>query len=202
MIVKQTEFIKSAVKPDQYPEAVFPEIAFAGRSNVGKSSLINVLVNRKNLVKTSGKPGCTQLVNFFTVNNALSIVDLPGYGYAKVSKTVRSQWGPMVQRYMGNRENLRGVFLLVDIRRTPGQEEMELSDWLSMKGIPCHVVLTKADKLSKNGRQKSLAVVSRALGKDPRSIVAFSTTTRLGRDALWEIIDGLIATTTDGDIMP
>jgi GTP-binding protein len=192
MIVKQAEFVKSAVKPDQYPEETMPEIAFAGRSNVGKSSLINALVNRRSLVKTSGRPGCTQLINFFTVNRELSVVDLPGYGYARVAKTVRSQWGPMVRTYLENRKNLRVLFMLIDIRRAPEKEELELADWLTAREIPFRIVMTKADKLSKNQRRKSLAVISRAMGRDPESIVAFSATTRLGCDILWETIDRMV----------
>jgi len=117
MMIKTVEFVKSAVKPSQYPEYDFSEIAFAGRSNVGKSSLINTLIQRRNMVKTSSKPGCTQLINFFLVNEMLSFVDLPGYGYAKVSKKIRSQWQPMVNLYLSQRQNLLGLVLLIDIRR-------------------------------------------------------------------------------------
>ncbi len=136
MIIKQVDFIKSATKPSQYPEDGLPEIAFAGRSNVGKSSLINCLVQRKSMVKTSSKPGCTQLINFFTVNESLSFVDLPGYGYAKVSKKIRSQWQPMVETYLSCRKNLLGLILLIDIRRDPEKEELDLVRWLNKKKLP------------------------------------------------------------------
>lgn len=192
MIVKQAEFVKSATKPDQYPAPDLPEIAFAGRSNVGKSSLINALVNRKNLVKTSSKPGCTQLINFFEVNRVLSIVDLPGYGYAKVSKTLRAQWGPMMKRYLSVRESLKGVVLLNDIRRDPGREELEFMDWLIGAGTPCLLVLTKADKLSRPQQQKRLAAISKVFGRDRRDILLFSAKSRLGKDVLWNEIDALI----------
>jgi len=150
MIIKTVDFVKSAVKPSQYPEYDFPEIAFAGRSNVGKSSLINTLIQRKNMVKTSSKPGCTQLINFFLINESLSFVDLPGYGYAKVSKKLRAQWQPMVELYLSNRQNLLGLILLIDIRRDPKQEEFDLIDWLSKHELPHLVVLTKSDKLAKS----------------------------------------------------
>ena len=145
--IKEVEFVKSAVKPDQYPEYDFPEIGFAGRSNVGKSSLINTLIQRKGMVKTSSKPGCTQLINFFLVNGDLSFVDLPGYGYAKVSKKIRAQWQPMVELYLSKRESLLGLVLLIDIRRDPGKEEFDLVKWLESHGMPYLIILTKADKL-------------------------------------------------------
>lgn len=192
MIVKQAEFVKSATRPEHYPEPVLPEIAFAGRSNVGKSSLINTLVGRKNLVKTSSKPGCTQLVNFFNVNGQLSIVDLPGYGYAKVSKSVRAQWGPMIERYLSVRDSLMGVVLLNDIRRDPGKEELELMAWLRSADIRCLTVVTKSDKLSRQKRQVRLAAISGALGCDLQDIIVFSAKTRLGKDVLWRAIDALI----------
>jgi GTP-binding protein len=148
MIVNTAEFITSAVKPSQYPEARYPEVAFAGRSNVGKSSLINTLVNRKRLVKTSSTPGRTQLINFFSVNGALSLVDLPGYGYAKVPESVRSKWGPMIETYLKGRETLNAVVLILDVRRTPGIEEKNFIDWLALYHRPAILVVTKADKLS------------------------------------------------------
>ncbi len=132
MIVKSADFVTSAVKPSQYPEALHPEAAFAGRSNVGKSSLINTLVNRKRLVKTSATPGRTQLINFFTVNDRLSLVDLPGYGYAKVPASVRRKWGPMIETYLKGRETLKAVVLIMDVRRIPGIEEQNFIDWLEL----------------------------------------------------------------------
>ena len=166
VIIKSSEFITSAVKPSQYPDTGLPEIAFAGRSNVGKSSLINGLINRKRLVKTSSTPGRTQLVNFFIINNAFVFVDLPGYGYAKVPISVRKTWGPMIETYLSTRETLQGVVLIMDLRRIPGLEELNFIDWLNHYDIPVILVLTKADKLSKTKRLKQIASISKTLSID------------------------------------
>ena len=128
MIIKSAKFVKSAAKSSQYPPAILPEIAFAGRSNVGKSSLINILINRKHLVKTSSTPGRTQLINFFVINETFSFVDLPGYGYARVPKSVKKNWGPMIETYFSTRETLKGVVFIMDIRRMPDQKELNLID--------------------------------------------------------------------------
>ncbi|MCG8640460.1 MAG: ribosome biogenesis GTP-binding protein YihA/YsxC [Desulfobacterales bacterium] len=192
MKIKRVEFIKSAVKENQYPEYDFPEIAFAGRSNVGKSSLINTLIQRKDLVKTSSKPGCTQLINFFLVNENLSFVDLPGYGYAKVSKKIRSQWQPMIERYLGSRSNLLGLILLIDIRRDPEKEEFEMMNWLENHGLPFLVVLTKADKLSKTRQQKRLNSICPQLNRDKNGVICFSSKTKKGRETVLGEIENLI----------
>nr|WP_320015927.1 ribosome biogenesis GTP-binding protein YihA/YsxC [uncultured Desulfobacter sp.] len=197
MKIRAVEFIKSAVKPAHYPEYNFPEIAFAGRSNVGKSSLINTLINRKDMVKTSSRPGCTQLINFFLVNGdlsqeELSLVDLPGYGYAKVSKKIRAQWQPMVETYVGTRKNLLGLILLMDIRRDPGKEELDMVRWLETKQMPCLLVLTKADKLSKTKQLKQLDAACTAFNRDRDGIVLFSAKTRQGRQTIWDEIHNLI----------
>ena len=193
MIIKQAEFIKSAVKPSHFPEPEFPEIAFAGRSNVGKSSLINTLVNRKNLVKTSSKPGCTQLINFFNINGTAFFVDLPGYGYAKISKKIRAQWGPMVERYLSIRPNLMGVLLLIDIRREPKKEEFELLSWLEARAIPALIVLTKADKLSKTKQQRQLTETAKILGCRKEDMILFSATSKLGKEVILNEIELLIS---------
>ncbi len=192
MIIKSVEFIKSAVKPSQYPEYDFLEIAFAGRSNVGKSSLINTLIQRKELVKTSSKPGCTQLINFFLVNENLSFVDLPGYGYAKVSKKIRSQWQPMVNLYLSNRKSLLGLVLLIDIRRDPEKEEFGLMDWLEVHGIPYLLVLTKSDKLSKTKQEKRLLSICSQMSREKNKVILFSTRTKTGRDTILEEIESLM----------
>ncbi len=192
MKIRAVEFVKSAVKPAHYPEYDFPEIAFAGRSNVGKSSLINTLISRRDMVKTSSRPGCTQLINFFLVNGDLSLVDLPGYGYAKVSKKIRAQWQPMVETYVGTRKNLLGLILLMDIRRDPGKEELDMVRWLETKQMPCLLVLTKADKLSKTKQIKQLDAACAAFNRDRNGIVLFSAKTRQGRQTIWDEVHNLI----------
>jgi GTP-binding protein len=169
-----------------------PEIAFAGRSNVGKSSLINVLVNRKRLVKTSSTPGRTQLVNFFDINDSINFVDLPGYGYAKVPASVRKKWGPMIETYLSGRNTLKGVVVILDIRRTPREEEQNLIDWLGHYSIASILVLTKTDKLSKTKLAKQLAVVARTLALDAGDFILFSAKSRKGREDVWRAIESLL----------
>ncbi len=192
MIIKSAEFVTSAVKPSQYPEALHPEVAFAGRSNVGKSSLINTLVNRKRLVKTSSTPGRTQLINFFSVNNSLCLVDLPGYGYAKVPAAVKRQWGPMIETYLKGRSALKAVVLILDIRRTPGIEEQNFIDWLALYGRQAIVVLTKADKLSKTKQKKQVQAIGAALDQDESALILFSAKTRMGKAVVWSAINGAV----------
>lgn len=188
MIIKTAEFVTSAVKPSQYPPGVLPEIAFAGRSNVGKSSLINTLVNRKRLVKTSSTPGRTQLINFFEVNGRYSFVDLPGYGYAKVPLPVKKTWGPMIETYLSGRPTLAGVVLIMDIRRTPRHEEFDFIAWLKQYGIESILVLTKTDKLSRTKQLKQLDANASALGVDRERLILFSAQTRKGREQVWEAV--------------
>lgn len=193
MHVKTTEFIKSATRPAHYPEGDLPEIAFAGRSNVGKSSLINVLVNRKNLVRTSSTPGRTQLINFFAVNDAFTLVDLPGYGFAKVPLAVKKQWGPMMETYLSSRPNLRGVVLILDIRRTPRDEDLQMLDWLRTFAVAPLLVVTKCDKVSKNERERQLALIARELKVEKSALTPFSALSREGLEKIWERIEALLA---------
>lgn len=189
MNIKSSEFITSAVTEAQYPPSEYPEVAFAGRSNVGKSSLINTLVNRKRLVKTSSTPGRTQLINFFLINDSFMMVDLPGYGYAKVPMSVKKKWGPMVETYLSRRDSLKAVVLLMDLRRTPGVEELNFMDWLQHYGINAIPVLTKADKLSKSHQKRQLQAIARTLSMAQDQLILFSAKTRLGKETLWRRIE-------------
>ena len=189
MKILSAEFVTSAVEPSQYPPEGLPEIAFAGRSNVGKSSLINVLVNRKHLVKTSSTPGRTQLVNFFDINDYFTLVDLPGYGYARVPASVKKKWGPMIETYLSGRKTLKGVVVILDIRRTPREEEHNLIAWLAHYSIATILVLTKADKLSKNKQDKQRAAVARSLALDSSELILFSAKSRKGREDVWQAIE-------------
>jgi len=182
------EFVKSATKPSEYPQGNFPEVAFAGKSNVGKSSVINALVNRKNLAKTSSSPGRTQIINFFLVNGKISFVDLPGYGYAKVSLQVRKTWKPMVESYLQTRKEIRLVILILDARRGISPDDLALMDWLDYHKIPSLVVLTKADKLSQieRARQKRALAENSLLAE--KSQAFFSAVTGEGREEVWKMI--------------
>jgi GTP-binding protein len=195
MHIHQTLFIKSAVKPADYPPIDLPEIAFAGRSNVGKSSLINVLVERKALVRTSSTPGRTQLINFFNVTGvpySLTLVDLPGYGYAKVPLDVKKQWGPMMERYLSGRESLRGVVLILDIRRIPSDEDLQMLDWLRSYQRRPIIVLTKCDKVTRNERAKQTAAIAAKLQMDKTLLVHFSALSKDGRNAVWQAIQDAV----------
>lgn len=188
MDIKQAEFIKSAVKPKDFPETLLPEVAFVGRSNVGKSSLINVLANRKALVRTSSTPGRTQLINFFDINEILTLVDLPGYGYAKAPPELRKQWGPMIEKYLASRENLRAVVIILDIRRIPSDGDLDMLRWLERYNIPPIIVLTKCDKLSKNERSKQTTQIANAISRDKSLMLHFSALSKDGREDIWQKI--------------
>jgi len=189
MKITSAEYLKAAAKPGQFPETALPEVAFAGRSNVGKSSLINTLVHRKNLARTSATPGKTRLIHFYDVNHRLCFVDLPGYGYAKVSAEVRRSWRPMVEGYLKSRPNLVLVVVILDIRRDPSEDDVALAEWLSYHRIRHLLVLTKADKLSGNERRNRLRSISSRLGASAGGeLLLFSARTGEGRDALWKEI--------------
>lgn len=191
MHIHQTTFIKSAVNPADYPPVDLPEIAFAGRSNVGKSSLINVIVERKALVRTSSTPGRTQLINFFQVTGvplSLNLVDLPGYGYAKVPLSVKRQWGPMMERYLSGRESLRGVVLILDIRRIPVDEDLQMLNWLRSYNRRPIIVLTKCDKVNKNELTRQTVAIAEKLQIDKSQLIHFSALSKSGRDAVWQAI--------------
>lgn len=196
MIVKHATFITSAARQSQYPETGLPEVAFVGRSNVGKSSLINTLVNRKRLVKTSNTPGRTQLINFFDVNATLVLVDLPGYGYARVPKAVQDRWRPMIETYLTGRAQLKAVVLLLDIRRKPDQKDLDLFTWLRYHQITVIPVLTKCDKLSKSRQSQQHHEIAATLGASEAMLILFSARTRRGRDAVWAAINRELADDT------
>jgi GTP-binding protein len=186
VVIQSAEFVTSAVQPDQYPATGFPEVAFAGRSNVGKSSLINCLLQRRKLVRTSRTPGLTQTINFFMVNGAFYFVDLPGYGYAKVPQAVRARWRPMVEGYLGTRRELRGVVQLIDLRHPPSADDLTLWNRLRSRRIPALAVFTKADKVSRPQWAKHAREAAAALGIAPADGVIFSAATRFGWEPLWE----------------
>jgi GTP-binding protein len=189
MKITSAEYIKAAVKPDHFPTSVLPEVAFAGRSNVGKSSLINTLVRRKKLAQTSATPGKTRLIHFYDINRRICFVDLPGYGFAKVSAEMRKSWRPMVEGYLKGRPNLVLVVVILDIRRDPSGDDVALAEWLSHHRISHLFVLTKADKLSGNERRKRRQSISAVLGlPGDGDLILFSAKTGEGRDPLWREI--------------
>jgi GTP-binding protein len=186
--ITAAEFLLSVHQPGQLPLGDRPEVAFLGRSNVGKSSLINCLLGRRNLVRTSSRPGCTQALNFFLINGRWYFVDLPGFGYAAVSKSLKAAWGRLVMDYLANRKNLAAVVLLQDSRRTPGPEELFLWEFFRDQGLPVIPVLTKADKLKQGERTKQLQKIAAALvplGVQGEDFLWFSAVSREGRDRLW-----------------
>ena len=193
MIIRKADLVAVAVKKNQYPEDNKKEIAFAGRSNVGKSSLLNLLVNRKNLARVSGSPGKTRTINFYEINDEFRIVDLPGYGYAKVSKSVTENWGEMIESYLAGRQELLKVVLLVDIRHTPSAQDVQMYEWLKHYGFEGIVVATKSDKISRNEMMKSIGEIRKTLGLSPEDkVIPVSTLKRTGYDKLIEELDHLL----------
>lgn len=189
MIIKKCDFVTSAARIGQYPETDLPEVAFVGRSNVGKSSLINSMLNRKSLVKVSSKPGKTRLINFFVVNEELMLVDLPGYGYAAVSQAEKQKWGKMIEDYLTSREVLKSVVLLVDMRHKPTGDDRLMYDFIKFYRGKVIVVATKWDKIKKNDFRKNMELIKNTLNLDSNDIlVPYSSETHQGREELWEII--------------
>lgn len=193
MIIKSAVYKQGAVKPDQYPTDLLPEIALVGRSNVGKSSLINALVNRKSLARTSGQPGKTQILNFFLLNDAFYIVDLPGYGFARVPKSVKIQWGKMIEQYLSKRDNLKAIIQLVDIRHPPSKEDIQMFEWLKAHQKQIIIVCTKADKISRGRWPKHLKIIKQDLQLRPQDlIIPCSAVDGTGIEELKNIIHSLV----------
>ena len=180
------------------PENHLPEVAFAGKSNVGKSSLINALMNRKSLARTSGQPGKTQTINFYNINGQIYLVDLPGYGYAKTAKRERELWGEMIERYLHTSEVLRAVFLLVDIRHAPSENDRQMFDWMKYMGFDPVVIATKLDKIKRSQMDRQMKVIREGLGADSETIIVpFSAQTKQGRETIWDFMDQVIENETE-----
>lgn len=193
MIITKAELEAVAVKASQYPEDIMTEIAFAGRSNVGKSSLLNLLTGRKSLARVSQNPGKTRTINFYRINDTFRIVDLPGYGYAKVSKQTTKDWGPMMEEYFQKRNGLKKVVQLVDIRHAPSAQDIQMYEYLRHYGLDGLVVATKADKVSRNEAQKCISVIKRTLNlSDGDKVIPVSALKRTGHDKLLEEMEKLL----------
>lgn len=190
MNVNNVELISVAVKKEQYPEINLPEVAFVGKSNVGKSSLINCMVNRKSLARTSSSPGKTRTINFYNIENILNFVDLPGYGYAKASKSEIEKWGKMIEDYLLKREQLKSIIMLIDIRHEPNENDKLMYNWLKHYGYKIIIVATKSDKLKRSQLNKYISLISKSLQLAKTEIlIPFSSKTKDGKEQLWKIIE-------------
>ena len=198
MEVKSASLAAVGTSLRQYPNDKRPEIAFVGKSNVGKSTLINSMMNRKALARTSSQPGKTRTINFYDINEAIYFVDLPGYGYARASKTDIEKWGKMIEEYLYKRENLRAIVMLVDIRHEPGANDILMYEWLKHYGYDIIIAATKLDKISKNNIRKNMASIKSRLGMlGNEIIIPFSGETKQGVPELWDVLDKLILPDTD-----
>lgn len=193
MIIKSVNLETVCGITSKLPENLLPEIAFAGKSNVGKSSLINGLMNRKSLARTSSQPGKTQTINFYNINEALYFVDLPGYGYAKVSESIKEKWGKMIENYLHKSKQLRTVFLLIDIRHEPSANDKNMYEWINYNGYEPVIIATKLDKINRSQRAKHIKMIREGLGMPKNGLIfPFSAVTKDGRDEIWEYIDSLV----------
>jgi GTP-binding protein len=193
MVIKKAEIIISAVEPSQYPNTGWPEIALAGRSNVGKSSLINALVNRKALARVGNTPGKTRIINFYNINDSISLVDLPGYGYAKVSREEKMSWGRLAETYLNSRKNLNMILLLVDIRHDPTPDDVIMMNYIKETGRDYAVIATKADKIKRSEYKKHIDRIRAVLELDnEHEIIAFSSLKRMGIDEVWSKIETVL----------
>lgn len=187
MKIIKSDLQAMAVSSKQYPDDELPEIAFAGRSNVGKSSFINSMLNRKNLARTSSKPGKTRTINFYIINDTFRFVDLPGYGYAQVSKSERSKWGEIIEEYLVKRENIKEIILIVDIRHEPTSQDLIMYQWIKSYGFSGYVIATKADKISKANWQKQIKIIRNKLEiKDVNLIIPYSSDKKINMDYAWD----------------
>ncbi|MCI8974350.1 MAG: YihA family ribosome biogenesis GTP-binding protein [Lachnospiraceae bacterium] len=194
MVIKNVSLETVIGVTSKIPQNELPEIAFAGKSNVGKSSLINALMNRKSLARTSSQPGKTQTINFYNINDALYFVDLPGYGYAKVSQQEKEKWGKMIERYLHQSSVLKAVFLLIDIRHDPSVNDRTMYEWILANGFHPIIIATKADKINRSQLQKQIKAVRQGLGAEKDTVVIpFSAQTKQGREEIYEVIDRLMA---------
>lgn len=193
MIIKSAALETVCGITSTLPENLFTEIAFAGKSNVGKSSLINALMNRKSLARTSSQPGKTQTINFYNVNNEIYFVDLPGYGYAKVSEEIKAKWGKMIERYLKKSKQLKAVFLLIDIRHEPSANDKQMYSWILDNGFKPIIIATKSDKISRNQLQKHIKMVKEGLKVEKGTVVIpFSALSKQGREEIYEVIEGIM----------
>ena len=193
LIVRQLEFLGGMASPQGWrPETTLPEVAFAGRSNVGKSSLINTLLRRSKAARVSNTPGRTREINFFKVNDQFVLVDLPGYGYARIAKERKAEWKPMIESYLKGSQNLRGIVQLLDVRHDPTKDDLQMLDFLATVGVPTMVVMTKTDKLTKAQAAARITQISSSLGLEEDQVIGFSSTTGAGRDDLAESLVALI----------
>ncbi len=189
-VIKQAELDIVCGVTSRLPDTGMPEVAFAGKSNVGKSSLINGLMNRKSLARTSGQPGKTQTINFYKVNREMYLVDLPGYGYARVSQSEKEKWGKMIERYLHTSGNLKAVFLLIDIRHAPSANDCQMYEWILHNGFRPIIIATKLDKLKRSQVQKNLKILREGLRLEKDvTVIPFSAETKQGREEIWELID-------------
>lgn len=193
MVIKNVELETVCGVTSMLPDNKLPEVAFAGKSNVGKSSLINALMMRKSLARTSAQPDKTQTINFYNINKEIYLVDLPGYGYAKASEKEREAWGQMIERYLNTSEKLRAVFLLVDIRHAPSANDKQMFEWMAYVGYDPIVIATKLDKIKRSQIDKQIKIIRQGLGADKETIIVpFSAETKQGRDIIWDFMDQVI----------
>ncbi len=193
MVIKSVELETVCGITSKLPDTDKPEVAFAGKSNVGKSSLINGLMNRKSLARTSAQPGKTQTINYYNINNAMYLVDLPGYGYAKVSQKEKEKWGQMIENYLHTSKQLKAVFLLIDIRHEPSANDKQMYDWIVYQGYDPIIIATKLDKINRSQIQKHVKMLKTGLNVKPGTpIMPYSALTKQGREEIWELMDSLL----------